>query len=214
MRIAVFAASRFAEPVTAVLRRLGHRAYPVPASLEADPGCQSTARRIVGAFADADLVVTASGSTAASIRQYHTRVAGYTDDRALRADAAAVTGRVHELSELIVDRLGITDIGATFHGTVAHHAACHSQPGRDHARRLLGAVRGLELVPAPSQVRCCDCPSFDGNAEPANSRRRAARRAVDVISLADSACLPNFRGCGYPVRYLAELLAGGGDGPA
>ncbi|NVP72726.1 (Fe-S)-binding protein, partial [Vibrio cholerae O1 biovar El Tor] len=66
--------------------------------------------------------------------------------------------RAYELSEFLVDVLGVTDVGASFPHAVAYHPTCHSLRMLgvgDRPRRLLEAVRGLELVDLPQERECC-----------------------------------------------------------
>ncbi len=63
-----------------------------------------------------------------------------------------------ELSELLVDRLGVEDVGAVYPHRVAYHPTCHSLRGLkvgDAPLRLLRAVRGLELVEHAGADECC-----------------------------------------------------------
>ncbi len=65
------------------------------------------------AFSGYDAVVTPSGSCAGTCRHQHGIVARRSGDAGL-VEAVAQTGpRVHELSEFLVDVLGVTDVGAT-----------------------------------------------------------------------------------------------------
>jgi L-lactate dehydrogenase complex protein LldE len=62
------------------------------------------------------------------------------------------------LSEFLIDRLGVEDVGAYFPHRVTYHASCHSLRGLhvgDRPLRLLNKVRGLELVPLENMDRCC-----------------------------------------------------------
>ena len=63
-----------------------------------------------------------------------------------------------ELSELLVHRLGVEDVGASFPYRVAYHPTCHSlrvtRVG-DAPLRLLRNVRGLELVQLERADECC-----------------------------------------------------------
>ena len=47
-------------------------------------------------------------------------------DASLQADVAALPPRVVELTELLVDRLGVEDVGAFFPHRVTYHPTCHS----------------------------------------------------------------------------------------
>ena len=69
-----------------------------------------------------------------------------------------VAPRVHELSEFLVDVLGVTDVGAWFPHRVTYHPTCHSlrllRVG-DRPLRLLRAVEGIDLVELPGAEECC-----------------------------------------------------------
>src|SRR5829696_8187500 len=83
------------------------------------------------------------------------RVAG---DPELAGRAAAVAARTYELSQLLVDVLGVTDVGASYPHRVTYHPTCHSlrllRVG-DRPLRLLRAVRGIDLVELPGAAECC-----------------------------------------------------------
>ena len=72
--------------------------------------------------------------------------------------AEQVAARTYELSELLVDVLGVTDVGAYYPHRVTYHPTCHSlrllRVG-DKPLRLLRAVRGLDLVELPAADSCC-----------------------------------------------------------
>ena len=110
-------------------------------------------RTFVGAFAGYDAIVTPSGSCAGSVRHQHGIVARRSGDAALAA-AVAVTGpRTYELTEFLVDVLGVTDVGAYYPHTVTYHPTSHSLRRLgvgDRPRRLLEQVRGLRLVDLPA----------------------------------------------------------------
>ncbi len=56
---------------------------------------------------------------------------------------------VYELSEFVVDVLGVEDVGASFPHRVTLHPTCHSLRALqvdDRPQRLLRAVRGIDLV--------------------------------------------------------------------
>ena len=111
-------------------------------------------RTFVDAFAGYDAIVTPSGSCAAA-RHQHGIVARRSGDPGL--EAAVGIAEVYELTEFLVDVLGVTDVGAYFPHRVTYHPTCHSL-------RMLGvgtvpaaarAVRGLTLVDLPAAEECC-----------------------------------------------------------
>jgi L-lactate dehydrogenase complex protein LldE len=180
-------------------------------------------RGFVSAFEGFDHVVTPSGSCAGSVRHQHRLVARRAADPGLATAVAEVAPTVHELSEFLVDVLGVTDVGASFPHTVAYHPTCHSlrllQVG-DRPRRLLEAVRGLRLVDLPHAEECC---GFGGTfamknadvsvAMGADKARHAVGSGAEVLVAGDSSCLMHIGGLlrrqrsGVRVMHLAEVLA-------
>ena len=144
-----------------LLRRLGHEVdFPAEQTccgqMHFNSGyqdaCIPLVTRFVDVFAGYDVVVTPSGSCAAMVRHHHGLVAGLTDGD-LPERVAEVAPRVLELSEFLVDVLGVTDVGARFPHTVAFHPTCHSTRllgVGDRPTRLLDAVDGLTRVELPA----------------------------------------------------------------
>lgn len=184
-------------------------------------------RRFADAFSRYDAIVTPSASCAAMVRHHHATVAGHAVDRGLDptlpAAVDAVAPRVHELSEFLVDVLGVTDVGASFPHAVAFHPTCHSlrllHVG-DRPQRLLAAVKDLRLVELPRADECC---GFGGTFAVKNSDTSVAmgRDKIDdllatgaeVLTAGDTSCLMHLGGLlsrqKAPVRvlHLAEILA-------
>ena len=181
-------------------------------------------RRFVRQFEAYDRVVTPSASCAAMIRFHHPVLAADSGDTELQAQVAALVPRVRELTELLVDDLGVTDVGARFGGVVALHPTCHSlrllEIG-DRPRRLLDGVEGLRRVDLAGADECC---GFGGtfavkNAEVsvamgADTLDAIAASGADVLTAADTSCLLHLGGmlarASSPTRvmHLAEILAG------
>ena len=112
----------------------------------------------VRAFAGAEAIVAPSGSCVASIHHQQAAVARRAGEHALADEAAALAERTYELSQFLVDVLGVTDVGAYYPHRVTYHPTCHSlrllRVG-DRPLRLLRAVRGLDLVELPAADQCC-----------------------------------------------------------
>ena len=84
-------------------------------------------------------------------------VAARAGDAALAAAAAALAARTYELSELLVDVLGVEDVGAWYPHRVTYHPTCHSLRVLgvgDRPLRLLRHVEDLDLVELPDAT-CC-----------------------------------------------------------
>ncbi|MFZ5845784.1 MAG: (Fe-S)-binding protein [Actinomycetota bacterium] len=180
-------------------------------------------RNFVRAFDGFDAVVTPSGSCAGSARHQHSIVARRAGDPGLSRAVDEVSPRVYELSEFLVDVLGVTDVGAYFPHTVTYHPTCHSLRMLgvgDRPRRLLEAVRGLRLVDLPHSEECC---GFGGtfavkNAETSvamgsDKARHVRDTGAEVLVAGDNSCLMHIGGVlsrqrsGVRVMHLAEILA-------
>jgi L-lactate dehydrogenase complex protein LldE len=71
-------------------------------------------RRHVAAFENYDVVVVPSGSCAAAVRHQHAQLARQAGDQELATAAEAIAAKTFELSEFLVDVLGVEDVGAYF----------------------------------------------------------------------------------------------------
>ena len=115
-------------------------------------------RNFVETFSPYDAVVAPSGSCVGSVREQYESVARRADDPGLLREVQQLSPRVHELSEYLVDVLGVTDVGAYFPHRVTYHPTCHSlrmlRVG-DRPLRLLRAVEGIDLVELPGAEECC-----------------------------------------------------------
>src|SRR6476620_11093788 len=180
-------------------------------------------RSFVRAFEGYDAVVTPSGSCAGSARHQHSIVARRSGDPGLAAAVEEVSPRVHELSEFIVDVLGVEDVGASFPHSVTYHPTCDSLRMLgvgDRPERLLRAVRGLRLLDLPRAEECC---GFGGTfalkhadtsvAMGADMARHVRESGAEVLVAGDSSCLMHIGGlltrqrAGVRVMHLAEVLA-------
>ena len=204
-----------------VLERLGHEvvfpeAQTCCGQMHINTGYQKDAlplvRRHVRTFAPYDVVVAPSGSCVGSIRHQHAAVARRAGRVALSHRAEELGERTYELSEFLVDVLGVTDVGAYYPHRVTYHPTCHSlrmlRVG-DRPLRLLRDVRGLELLELPAAEQCC---GFGGTFALKNADTSAAMLSdklrnvlstgADVLSAGDSSCLMHMGG------GLSRLTAG------
>ena len=180
-------------------------------------------RRYVDVFAAYEAIVVPSGSCAASIRHQHAMVARDAGDEALAVRAEALAAKTYELTEYLVDVLGVEDVGAYFPHRVTYHPTCHSlrllKVG-DRPLRLLRAVKGIELVELGEADQCC---GFGGTFAVKNPEVSTAmltdkmREVVDtgaeVVCASDRSCLMHIGGgldrmrSGVQTLHLAEILA-------
>jgi len=239
MRIAVFVTClvdglfpEVGQATVRLLRRLGHE-VEVPLSqtccgqMHVNTGYPREAlplvRNHIETFLGYDAVVVPSGSCAGAIRHQHADVAGEFGDATLVEGAELVARHTYELSEFLVDVVGVTDVGAYYPHRVTYHPTCHSlrllKVG-DKPLRLLRAVRGLDLVELPGASECC---GFGGTfavknaatstAMLADKLRHVAETGAAVVTAGDSSCLMHIGGGlsrsdgGVQAVHLAEILA-------
>jgi L-lactate dehydrogenase complex protein LldE len=181
------------------------------------------ASRFVRMYQDVETVVIPSSSCVAMIRdQYPGLFEGKANDK-LRTQFEALLPKVFELSEFIIDKLGIDDVGAYFPHRVTYHASCHGlrslQLG-DRPMRLLSKVRGLELVPLDNLDRCCGFGGTFSIKNAAVSAEMLKTKLDDVLSTraeyctaVDNSCLMHLGGAlhrqsvGMRTIHLAQILA-------
>ncbi len=177
------------------------------------------ARHTIRAFDNGRLMVTPSGSCAAMVKLEYPELLH--EDLIWHGRAEDLARRTHELSDFVVNVLGIEDVGARCPGKATYHMACHLRGLGLQAEpeRLLRRVRELEYVPLERSDECCGFggsfavrfPEISG----AMVQDKAAfieRTGADMVVATDAGCLMNIAGClrrrGSKVRavHLAEVL--------
>jgi L-lactate dehydrogenase complex protein LldE len=223
------------QATVSLLERLGHEVeFPQQQTccgqMHINTGYQQSALPLIArhadAFAGCDIVVAPSGSCVGSVRHQHAAVARRLGDPELAERSASIAAKTFELSELLVDVLGVEDVGATYEHRVTYHPTCHSLRMlrvSDKPLRLLRRVRGLTLVELEGADQCC---GFGGtfalkNAETsaamlADKMRHVIETGAEVVTAGDSSCLMHIGGGlsrleaeARPV-HLAEILASTG----
>src|ERR1051326_5721569 len=110
------------------------------------PEARSVAVKVLDRLKDAEAVVIASGSCGAMLKVFYRELFAGTE----QAPAAGIlAGKCYEFSDFLVNKLGVTDLGARFSAKVTFHDGCHGlrELGIKKApRQLLANVRGLELI--------------------------------------------------------------------
>jgi L-lactate dehydrogenase complex protein LldE len=178
------------------------------------PEATTLARRFAEIFNGHDVVVTPSASCAAAVRDAYPRM-----------DPALAGLPVHELSELLTDVLGVTDVGARYPHRVTYQPTCHSLRALrlgDRPLRLLRAVRDLDLAELPAAGECCGFggPFAMKNADTsvamvADKIARIHETGAEVVCATDDSCLTHLGGAlsrlrsGVRAVHLAEILASG-----
>ena len=184
------------------------------------------AARTVSLFADAEHVVVPSGSCAWMVRKEY--VGLFEHHGGPVEEARALAGRARELSQFLVEVLGVTALDAGRAGRVTYHDSCHLLRGLGESaspRRLLRDARGVDFVELPGADQCCGFGgSFAVRLPEVSSaildRKLAAVEATgaDCVVACDAGCLMQMggglsrRGSRVRALHLAELLDPGSRG--
>jgi L-lactate dehydrogenase complex protein LldE len=224
--------------VVALLDRLGHEVdFPLAQTccgqMHYNTGYQREAlplvRHFVEVFGGAEVVVSPSASCVGMVREMYPKAAALAGDPGLTRAIEGLIPRVFELSEFLVNELGVDDVGAYFPHRVTYHPTCHSlrmlRVG-DAPLRLLRKVRGIDLVELPGADQCC---GFGGtfavkNADTSMAMLGDKLRCVldtraEYCVAADNSCLMQIGGAlhrqraGVGAVHLAEVLASTEGGP-
>lgn len=181
------------------------------------------AEHFVDVFHHCDAIVAPSGSCAAMVHHWFSRLLPH-DDR-----VASLAQRTFELTTYLVDELGRTDLyagglGAPLDATVTVHDACHGlrNLGIHDAPRALLVAAGATLIEMDEADTCC---GFGGTfatkhgeiAAPLADDKLGHAAATDARWLVsgDTACLLHLEGrrrrtgVGPEPIHIASLLASG-----
>jgi L-lactate dehydrogenase complex protein LldE len=193
-----------------------------PALSAGEPEAAATlARHWLATFGDArfDAIVAPSGSCAAMVHHWYARLL---PDR--RDEATGLAARTYELTQYLVDELGVDDVGARLDATVTVHDACHGlrNLGVADAPRSLLRAAGATIVEMSEAQTCC---GFGGvfaavHGEMAgpladDKLAHAATTGAEWLVSGDAACLMHLEGRRRRTRtgpkpvHVADFLASG-----
>lgn len=177
--------------------------------------------------ATTDPIVIPSGSCGDMV--IHQYEALFHDDPVYLEKARAIHHRAHELTQFLVDVLGVSDVGASWTGKLAYHACCHGLRGlgaREEPEALLAHVAHAERCPLAEADVCCGFGGMFSVKLPDISSAMLDRKldaiqksGADTVVVTDVSCGMHMagglrrRGSGIEVRHIADVLAGrrGGD---
>ena len=220
--------------VVKVLERLGHTvefrmAQTCCGQMHYNSGYQKDAfglmLHFLETFRGAEVICIPSASCVAMIRDHFPKMAAGSQDLKLQGEIEQLIPRVFEFSELLTDKLGIADVGASFPHTVTLHSSCHSLRSLhvgDKPRKVLESVRGLKLTDLVDADQCC---GFGGTFSVKNAEVSAAmlsdklkcmlETGAEICAAVDNSCLLHIGGALSRQRsrvrclHIAEILAAG-----
>lgn len=214
--------------IVQILEKLGHEIdYPEELGCCGQPPfnagywdeARDAARPVLRRLRDSDAVVIASGSCGAMLKVFYPELFhGQPEEGA----AKALAEKCWEFTDFVVNKLGITDLGAAFPHKVTYHDGCHGlrELGlKQPARQLLEKVKGLELVEMKEAETCCGFGGTFATKFPMISTAMgevkcasACETGAEFMISADSSCLMHLRGLldkqKQPLKtiHLAEVL--------
>ena len=165
-------------------------------------------------------IVIPSGSCAAMVRYGYGEL--FQHDPIWYPRAQALADRTVELTEFLVDKLGVIDIGARYPAKIAYHASCHLSRElgiTQQPKLLLEAVKGATLVELPEGQDCCGFGGLFSIEHPEVSKAMLDRKiqnfeksGAEILASCDSGCLTHINGglhrrgiqpCGL---HIADIL--------
>lgn len=180
------------------------------------------AKRFIEIFETAETIVCPSGSCVTMVRHHYPQL--FDDDDSWRQRAEQVAAKTYELTQYLVDVLGVDDLGAHYDGKITYHDSCHLLRNlrvKDQPRRLLRNVSGADFVEMYDSDKCC---GFGGSFAVKYAEISAAMvedkvnniidSGADTVVGCDMGCLMNIqgmlsrKGSDIKVMHVAQILAG------
>jgi len=165
-------------------------------------------------------IVSPSGSCTHMFRHNYPEL--FEGDAVWYPRAKALSERVFEFTEYLVDKLGVTDVGAHWNGTLTYHPTCHTLRGLKvdkQPRELLANVKGATLIDLPHAEQCCGFGGIMSVEHPELSAEWLKRKINNLeatqsptLVVTDAGCLMHIAGGlnrqkkKQKVVHIAEIL--------
>ena len=215
-----------------LLRRLGlDLIYPPDQTCCGQPAfnagfradARRAARRFTRIFERADVIVSPSGSCVHMVRNHYPEL--FRGEPRWLARTKRLGDKIYELSEYLVDVLGVDQVDAKYTGKATYHDSCHLLRGigvSAQPRRLIRNVEGLELIEMHDSDRCCGFGGAFAVNYPIISTAMVDNKVDNIIATkadtvvgCDIGCLMNIQGRLNRIKssvktiHIAQLLASG-----
>ena len=179
------------------------------------------AKHFMRVFEDSEAIVAPSGSCVSMVRNYYPEL--FREEEKWHNRAVAMGRRVYELTEFLVNVIGVHDLGAHWPGKAVYHDSCQVFRAlgiKREPRVLLSAIRGLELIEMAQPDLCCGFGGGFSIQFPEISEAMVKEKASYILAArpqfvisAEIGCLMNIGGYlkrqGHHVQcvHIAEVLA-------
>lgn len=176
-------------------------------------------KQMIRAFKDADYVVGPSGSCVGMLKEYPKIFKG---DKDWEKSAIELSEKSYELTQFLVEVLGIRNVKSEFEGKVTYHPSCHMTRilgVKEAPLVLLKNIPGVDLVELPMKEDCCGFGGTFAIKNSAISEEMVKEKShhissieVDYLVGGDMGCLMNIggrmsrEGKNVKVLHIAEIL--------
>jgi L-lactate dehydrogenase complex protein LldE len=218
------------EAVVDIFHRLGIRVdFPREQTCCGQPTFNAGLRKDARAIAEHTIkvfentegdIVTPSGSCAHMFR--HNYLELFEGDAVWYPRAKSLAARTYEFTEYLVDKLGVTNLGAKWDGMLTYHSSCHTLRGIQvdrQPRALLASIKGATLVELPHADECCGFGGIMSVEHPELSAEWLKRKINNLeitqsptLVVTDAGCLMHIAGGLHRQRktqrvmHIAEIL--------
>jgi L-lactate dehydrogenase complex protein LldE len=186
---------------------------------------RDVAKHFIEVFGDDEAVVSPSGSCVCTVKYHYPEL--LCDEHAWLRRAEDLAARTYELTQYIVDVLGVEDCGAAYHGKVTYHESCHILRGlgvSEQPKKLISKVKDAEFVAMTFPEACCGFGGEFAVNYPDISEAMVQQKCdnylasgADLLLLCEPGCLLNIGGYlsrNHPdkkVMHLAQFLESNGS---
>jgi len=184
---------------------------------------RTAARHFIETFEGSEIIVCPSGSCVHMVKHHYPEL--FEDQPQWRQRAVDIGNRTFEVTQYLVDVLGVDDLGSRYEGTVTYHDSCHLLRGlgvAEQPRRLIRNIQGVRLVQMAESDRCCGFGGTFSVKYPDISTAMVDEKishiiasGAEMVTGCDISCLMNIEGrlsrTGSQIRvlHIAQLLAKG-----
>ncbi len=179
------------------------------------------AKRFIDIFESSHVIVCPSGSCVDMVKHQYPGL--FENGSSWQKRALDISGKIFELTEYLVDVLGLEDVGARFEGKVTYHESCHLSRNlgvKDQPRRLIAHVQDCQLIEMEHANKCCGFGGTFAVKFPDISTAILEEKIdhiiearVDAVVGCDISCLMNIQGMlsrknsAIKTLHIAQLLA-------
>lgn len=168
------------------------------------------------------VIVGPSASCVGFVKNYYSRLF---DNSSVHNEVKTIGQNIYELSDFLVNKLGITNFGAKLQGKATYHDSCAGLREckiKNEPRKLLANVEGLELTELNDVETCCGfggtfAVKFGAISEAMGEQKveNALATGAEYLISTDASCLMHLQGYidgkkyNLKTMHIADVLVSG-----